>query len=295
MVQYLRDRIYKLVLGDASTGDAISITELEIRFEITKFADNKRGKNTGSIEVFNLSDATIAALEVDYLYCEFYVGYYDTGLVKLISGNVVECRTMNRGVDTVTQIIMGEGFSQLNLEKLSDFVAPGDTKRDVIAKIASKMPNVTVGACAGPHLDDPMPYGYPLTGTPQQMLNELCEADRLEWRINNDTLNISEENGLSSPDTSTATYLSESTGLLDIPFKTSGEGVRIKKDKTRKQGIQFKALCNASIMPGSIVNIVSKKINGYYRISSIRYSGDYEGMEWYIDAFCNIILEDELK
>jgi hypothetical protein len=292
---YQRNRFYRLTIGDYKKGEGIQIDGLQIRFDVQKSADNKRNGNSASIEVYNLSATSLQKLQSEYLVCTLEVGYESPkNLIQLVNGNVVETRTVKNGVDTVTQIILGEGYSDLNFNKISTALPPGKTREDVVNACLAGMPGVSRGAIKGTNLNAPLPFGYTMTGTPKDSLNDFCEAFRYEWRISNNKLEVSDENGLVNTNKDVAPVIGIESGLIDIPFYTSGESSKLKKDSTRRQGLQFKALLNAEVTPGQLIRVESSKISGWYRVKSARYTGDFRGNDWFMDCFCGIVLEDDL-
>lgn len=290
-----KDRVYELTIGDTTNGTGFVVeSSLQIRFQINKSSDNKRGHNNATIEVYNLSPEHIRALESEYLYCKFSAGYRDTGPLVLVEGNVVESSTVKRGTEFVTQITMGEGYNDLNHVKLKQMVAPGKTNLEVIEEIRSKCPSIARGAYTGEQLNKTTMFGYPLVGTPLQMLQDVCEANRMEFNVSGGVLNISDENGLLTKNQVLAPVVSELTGLIDVPFYTSPEGRKLKGDKKKRRGVQFKALLNSTYNPGYIVKIESDFITGFYRINTARFTGDFRGNDWYVECFCGTIEAEEL-
>lgn len=290
-----KDRVYELTIGDTKTGTGFVVeSSLQVRFQINKSSDNKRGQNNATIEVYNLSPEHINALESEYLYCKFSAGYKDTGPLVVVEGNVVECSTLKKGTDFVTQITMGEGHQDLNGTKLKQMVAPGKTNLEVIEEIRSKCPNISRGAYTGDQMNKTTMFGYPLTGTPLQMLQDVCEANRMEFNVSGGVLNISDENGLLTKNQTLAPVVSELTGLIDVPFYTTAEGRKLKGDKKKRRGVQFKALLNAQYNPGYIVKIESQFITGFHRINTSRFTGDFRGQPWYVECFCGVIEAEEL-
>lgn len=297
MIQLQTDRRYALTIGDYQTGDGILITDLQIRFDVSKSADNKRTGNSATVEVYNLSRGTLGKLETEFLECTLAVGYRDTGIQTILTGNVVETRTVKQGPDQVTQFILGEGYTALNHKRLKSLVAPGKTVEDVIEEIRAQMPGVARGAYVGTNLNSPVLYGYPLNGSPKDMLTRVARERKLEWRVDNGALYISDENGLVSRDSSEAVLISRGTGLVDIPYYASGDPAKLDTDPRRRTGIQFKALLNPSVMPGRLILLESDvlpQLNGFYRVNDIRYSGDYRGGDWYIDCVCSQVNNVEL-
>lgn len=312
-----KNRIFSLKVGDYKTGNGILIetykTDVntgkplldsngrkiynpwQITFDISKSSDNKRNNgNSAAIEIYNLSDSQIELLESEYLEVEFSVGYEDTGLNTIVVGNVTEHSTIKSGNDYVTQLRVGEGYTDLNHQQLAKMVSPGKTVADVLEEIRQQMPGVSRGAYTGTNLNNPIIFGWRLKGTPRDMLMKLCEAHNLEYNINAGVLNVSSENGLLSKDTILAPLISPETGLIDMPFHTSETGRKPAKDKKRRRGVQFKALLNPDIVPGKIVRLKSKWIDGAYRVNTARFSGDLRGNDWYVECFCSEIQAEDL-
>lgn len=302
-----RNRVYDLIVGDYKTGNGIRITGgipdadgavntgLQITFDISKTADAKRTNgNSATIEIYNLNRSHIELLQGDYLECTFAVGYEDDGVRVVAQGNVVEVKTVKRGTEFITQVRMGEGYSDLNHEKLKGLVSPGSTVEQVIEEIRKQMPNVARGAYTGTNLNNPIVFGWALNGTPQQMLRKLCEAQNIEYSVSGGVLNVSDENGLYTKDTVLAPVISEFTGMIDSPFHTTEQGRKMKGAKTRRRGVQFKTLLNTECIPGKIVKIDSDFIKGYYRINSCRFSGDFRGNEWSVECFTSEVEAQDL-
>lgn len=303
-----KDRVFSLTIGDYKTGNGLLIENprkdqagnlidnpWQITFDISKSADNKRNNgNSAVIEIYNLSDSQIKLLESDYLEVNFQVGYKESGAHTLVVGNVTETSTVKSGNDYVTQLKIGEGYTDLNHQQLAKMVSPGKTVADVLEEIRQQMPGVARGAYTGTNLNNPIVFGWRLKGSPKEMLMKLCEAQGLEYNINCGVLNVSAPNGLLSKDTQLAPVLNAKTGLIDLPFHTSETGRKPKKDKKRRRGVQFKALLNTDIVPGKIVKLESKWISGYFRVNSARFSGDFRGNDWYVECFCSEVQAEDL-
>lgn len=284
-----QDRVYELVVGDFSTGDGVLITELQIQFSASISADNKKSNNSASVQIYNLSRRTLALLESEFLTCSLKAGYRQIGLHEILSGNVVEVSTTKSGPDLVTTLHLGEAYSQLNHKRVKSTVAPGKTKVEIIEEIRRQMPGIVKGSYVGAKLNELVPFGYSLNGSPRQMLDRFTKANRMEWRITNNALHISEENGLVDNNTEDAPIISKTSGLIDIPYFSSTESDKLDSDKTRKTGVTFKALLNPTVKVGRIVKLESEvmpSLNGFYRVNDISYTGDYRGNDWYMECAC---------
>ena len=291
-----RERVYELIVGDYKTGNGIRITDAQITFDISKTADQKKTKgNSASIEIYNLTRGQAALLESEYIECTLSVGYAINGPRVVVTGNVTDYSTRKSGEDRITQLKMGEGYSDLNQQTLKQMVSPGKTVKDVIDEIQKQMPGVSRGSITGTNLNNPIVHGWRLTGTPREMLKKICDAQSLEYNVSGGVLSVSDVNGIVTKDTSTAPVLSPETGLIDEPFLTSEDGRKSKKDPKRRRGVQFKALLNTECIPGRIVKLEGTPITGFYRINSARFSGDFRGNDWYVECFCSEIATEELE
>ncbi len=304
---FQRERVYELIVGDYQNGNGLRITAgipdengllnegLQVTFDISKMADNKKTKgNSASIEIYNLSRSQAALLEGEYLECKFSIGYVDQGPRVIVSGNVTDVTTRKSGDDRITTIRMGEGYTDLNHQKLKQMVSPGKTVGDVLDEIVKQMPGVARGSIVGTNLNNPIVHGWRLTGTPREMLKKVCDAHDLEYNVSGGVLNVSEVNGLLTKDVTLAPVLSPTTGLIDEPFYTSEDGRKHPKDKRRRRGVQFVCLLNTELLPGRIIKLEDTVINGFYRINASRFNGDFRGNPWYAEVMCSEIAAEEL-
>lgn len=304
---FQRERVYELIVGDYRNGNGLRITAgipdengslnigLQVTFDISKMADNKKTKgNSASIEVYNLSRSQAALLEGEYLECTFSLGYEEQGPRVVVSGNVTDVSTRKVGDDRVTTIRMGEGYTDLNHQRLKQMVSHGKTVQDIIDEIVKQMPGVSRGSVLGTNLNNPIVHGWRLTGTPREMLKKVCDAYDLEYNVSGGVLNVTDVNGLASKDVDSAPVISPTTGLIDEPFYTSEDGRKHPKDKRRRRGIQFVCLLNTELIPGRIVKLADTVINGFYRINATRFNGDFRGNPWYAECLCSEIAAEEL-
>lgn len=290
-----RDRVYVLEIGDYRTGNGLKITEAQISFDISKTSDNKRSNgNSATIEIYNLSEDHIRLLESEYIKCTLSVGYASQGARVVVDGNVTEITTVKSGTDFITQVKMGEGYTDLNHQDLRELVSPGKTVQDVIEQIRSQMPGVGRGSYTGTNLNNPIVHGWRLNGTPREALRKLCEAHNIEYNVSGGVLNITDDNGLATKNTVLAPLVNKDTGMVDVPFYVSEKGKKGPNDKRRRRGIQFKALLNTEYIPGQLIKVESQFITGFYRITASRFSGDYRGNEWYVECRCAEVQAEDL-
>ena len=292
------ERKFKLVFGDRTKPkEAMVITDpAQLTFDVSKSTDQKKSPNSAAIELFNLSDEELRKLEsAPLISFAFECGYEAVGTKLLFLGNVVECSTRKHGNDWVTQLVTGEGYKELNESTLKNSLPPGTKVEDVVEEIRKQMPNVSRGAFTGTNLSSPIPYGYQVKGSPQEALQRLSKEYGLEYSIDRGQLNVGDSGGSSAKESEykkKAFLLNEDTGLFDSPFYVFEDDKGADKGSKKKvKSIQLKATLNVDIVPGTYIRVSSRLINGWYRVTHCRYSGDYRG-EWLMEIKADIIKED---
>jgi hypothetical protein len=283
------NRVYELIVGNAVSGEGLLINDLQCTFDISKTSNNKDKTNSASIEIYNLSNDSLKLLDVDYPTAVFSAGYRDIGIKRLFAGQVTGVSTRKSGADRVTQILMGGAYTELNHQVLSSLVAPGRTVKDVADDIRKAIPGVSRSVFNGTNLSNPIIYGYPLQGTPKDMLNELSEKYALDWQIDDGVLYIHDNTRGNSEKFEDAYVISSSTGLKENAYRVTGDARRSKKDKAKKQGVQFKMLLNPDIVPGDIIKLEDVLFNGYFKVTDMRFSGDWRGVAWDTEIRCTAI------
>ncbi len=277
------NRVYELIVGNAVSGEGLLINDLQCTFDISKSSNNKDKTNSASIEITNLSNESLKLLDVDYPAAVFSAGYRDIGIKRLFAGQVTGVSTRKSGTDRVTQILMGGAYTDLNHEVMSSLVAPGRTVKDVADDIRKAIPGVSRSVFNGTNLASPIIYGYPLQGTPKDMLNELSEKYSLDWQIDDDVLYIHDNTRGNSEKFEDAYVISKYTGLIENAYRATGDPRRSKKDKAKIQAIQMKILLNPDIVPGDIIKLEDVLFNGYYKVEDMRFTGDWRGAAWYTE------------
>lgn len=278
-----RNRVYELIIGDYKTGNGLLVKDLQVTFDISKSTNNKNRTNSASIEVYNLSEESLKILDTDYPAAVFSVGYLDTGGIKrLFSGQVTNVSTRKSGTDIVTQIQMGSGYTALNHDTLSDVVPPGNNVQDAIEKLRKAI-GADRGVYNGANLNNEIIYGYPLSGTPKEMLDELAEKYQLDWQLDDGVLYVHDNDRAATEQFQLAYVISPFTGLIERPYRVSGDKRRSKKDKVKKPGVQMKILLNPEIKAGDIIRIDEGLLKGWYKVDSLRHTGSWRGENWYTE------------
>jgi hypothetical protein len=295
-MQVQRNRVYELIVGDSKSGDALLINNsLQVTFDISKSSSNKDRTNSAAIEITNLSNESLKLLDVDYPAAVFSAGYLEIGMKRLFAGQITNVTTRKSGTDRVTQIQMGAGYTDLNHTVLSQLTAPGRTVKDVLEDIRKAIPNVSRGVFNGTNLNNPVIYGYPLMGTPKEMLDELSSKYGLHWQVDEDVLYVHDNDRANTENFEQAYVISKYTGLIENAYRVSGDVRRGAKDKSKKQGVQLKMLLNPDIIPGDIVKLEDTLITGWFKVDSMRHTGGWRDSGWYSELQLSALEKVENK
>ncbi|UZS00936.1 puncturing protein [Pseudomonas phage vB_PsaM_M1] len=289
---YQKNRAYSLVFGDINTGDGWEVSSsLNVSFDVNKSSDNKAKTNNCVVEVYNLSKERQKLLEQPYIACVLSAGYEDTEVKRLFAGQVTSATTRKSGTDSITQIQLGDSYTELNHNTLSKLVAPGRSYQDVIGELAKEIPGVSRTVFNGVNINSQVVDGYPLSGTAREMLDEIGNAVDVEWQIDDGVLYIADAGGTHTEDLNTVFVISQDTGMIERPYAVSGDLRRTARDKAKKGGVQVKVLLNPSIVCGSIVKLEDDQFDGFYKVASLRTYGEYRGSNWYTE----LRLENKVK
>lgn len=286
------NRRYRLLIGDYQNGNGLEITNLQITFDVSKSSDNSNNSNSASIEVYNLSKESLKILDTDYPAAYLYVGYGldPTKPLKLLfGGQVVNITTRKQGTDRITQLLLGTGYTELNHQLMSKVVPPGKTVKQVCEEVIKQFPNIQRGVFNGTNLNNTVSKGYSLSGTVKEVLDKISDTYKLEWRIDDDVLYINDKDRAETENFDTAYVITPETGLIEIPYYTSGDSRRTPKDKAKKNGVQFSMLINPEIIAGKIVKLEDTDITGWFKVDSIRYSGSWRAGNWTQDVYCSAL------
>lgn len=288
-----RERVYELVIGDPNVpATSLALTEHQIFFEVRKSSDNTDQANVGKVQVYNLSDSQLKLLEREYPTAVLSVGYRGgEGLKRLIVAEVLHHKTIKSGTERVTHLSIAQNYTGLNHTTLSASVPPGSKVRDALEAIRKgfgfgEVPGYVYGNGV---VDKELLYGFPLSGSPKDMLNKLSRTYGFEWRIDDNTLYVNDLDKPQSENRANVTLVSRDTGLLENAYYDSGDSKRVQKDPAKKSGVRFTMLLDPEIIPGQTIKLEDTLIQGFFKVDKAVYSGNYRENKWYADITCSAV------
>lgn len=303
-----KNRIYSLIVGTQK--DAVEITNLQIKFEVTKTSDNREKKNQAKVEIYNLSSERQKALEEDYVTVSLRAGYSDMlgegdDIPLLFTGQVVDLKATEDGdfltkrssTDLVTTLTIDELFQQLNGRVVSKTVPAGKSVKDAILSIVKDMPEITRQEIKGEGVKRAVIDGLPLSGTPRQLLDQITRTYSLKWQIDNSILYVSDIDGTYVENLKTVPKIGQFSGLIEKPLFKSEDLKRLRlkdkyktkdkkpakgksKEKPKKTTLRCTILMNPTLVAGSVIYLDYEDISGYYKVDEVSHVGDYRGNTW---------------
>lgn len=273
-----KNRSVRLVIGDYKKNQALKIENNTINFRVSKSSDNKDSSNSASFEIINLSRKEENIIGTDYVYVRLEVGY--EGRYKtLYEGQAVQVTTRDEGTEVVTQVVCGTGYVELNHSVLSKTIPPNTTVKDAFDLLIKELPEISRGVYKGVNINSKLTKGYSANGTVKEILDKLATAYNVEWRINDNVFFVTDRD-TSDTSMSEAYVISAKTGMLGSPYVTSGDGTKGVKDKNKTKGVIFQSLINPNYTVGNAVKIEDERINGYFKVTDIDYSGSNRGSDF---------------
>lgn len=274
-------RNYKLSVGDSEGG--WEIWDLNIGFDVTRKSGEKDSKSSATVSITNLSKEKIRYFQKKYINLELAVGYYGTGLYTLITGQVTSVDTKRSGGDITTTLTVSESFTELNHKIISKLVPDGRKVKDVIDEVISDMPSISKAQYTGEAVETPVMDGYPINATGREVLDDLSKSYKFEYTIDRGVLYTSDYDKPTNT-SGEAILVNSDTGLINDPEEKDYADGKRNADKENRKGIKFTTLLNPVMTVGKLVKTQSTSFSGVYKLTEIRYYGEYMGNDWYCDC-----------
>jgi len=255
-------------------GDLVTILpEINIDFESEKSVQG--GLNVSKLQIYNLEENKRNRLIKDRedvkskILIELKAGY--SKLETIFKGDLLEGNSTRTGADIVTTLEIQDGLFDLQNSFTSKTV-----RGDITNQILDDMPNTTRGK-----ITNLLTLLRPrvLVSNSLKLIEENLSQDETYY-IENGSLNIIKSDEITSD---YSPVVSAETGLLDTPKKSMNE-------------ITFKTLLNPQLRIGGLCELIStldKRLNGLYKIVTIKTSGSYQGSNWEQEVTC--LFQSEYK
>ena len=244
---------------------------LRIAFSVSR-SEDKTGNNA-TLDVWNLSPAHEEMITSKDCYIEIQAGYEDTQLLTVFTGYVTYGDGELDGADWKVSLEMVDGRVPVRDTRVSKRYTGVTKNRIVIEDIARAM-QLTVDFAKDCQYKD-FPNGYSCVGQAAVVLDKACAASGLHWYIDNNVLYIKNIAGFNGRK---IYVLSAESGLIGYPKKITKSG-KSEGDKD-VVGYEVRYLLNADIQIGDYVQLRTKRVQGNYRVQSLKIDGDTHSGDW---------------
>lgn len=263
--------------------EGVRVTDLRISFDIDKTSGSN--PNTAKIQIYNLNKSNRGILKTkDDLTLILEVGYGES-LEQLFTGDVMRSFTQRSGADFITTIEVDDGGQALTEAKLDKSYEAGTNEKTIIEDALQAMKDtgqVIIGSLTALK-DEVAQNGFSASGTAKGILDKIMPKQGLEFSIQDNEVQILEEDQDTGEE---AILLTPQTGLIGSP----SVGLIGKKAK-KTEGISFRALIQTTkFRPGRLVNIVSRDMDGFFKIVKASFNGDTHSEPWFAD--CEAIISE---
>ena len=257
-------------------GNIHSATEeaLHISFSVEK--SDAESSNTAKIQVWNLSEQNLKALDTKDILVELKAGYGEQTALILV-GNVTHVTTTSDGADRMTEIEVVDGRAELRDANISVSRNGKVDTKDLYSLIAGQMGLSISFAKDLSYVK--FPNGYSFVGKGKNALQRIATANGHAWTIQNGVIQIT----LPGRSLNTQGYLLNSaSGLIGIPKRVTISQSTGRSDSLT--GWEAEYFLNGAVGVNDVVQIQSSTANGYYRVCKVTFDGDNMEGDWMCTA-----------
>ena len=238
---------------------------------------SESNSNLATVSIYNLNDTSRAFIEKDGIKIILMAGFGPNPQI-IFAGEVDGDKTKSEknGADIITTIESGEGKFSLNNTVLNKTFAPGVSIEQAIKDVGK---DLGLPINSKDIKSEKFNQGLSISGSPQEVLNNLTKKQDLEWSVQAGILEIKKKNGTISDE---AVVMGPETGLVSIPKKLS-------------DGLEFVSLLNSLLRPGRPVKIESKFLKGdnFFIVRKVQHQGDNFSGPW--NSFVECAAPKEFK
>jgi hypothetical protein len=255
--------------------NAIIIRDCAVQFHAEKHLHGKhhhRGQtpNRCEISIFNLNDHDRAAFEEKPLYIRLDAGY-DGEEERVFEGDLTFSESIQDGPDWETRLEVGDGHRALKFGRVNRSFAGTTPYRTAIREVIKALDASVTSAVLSKVPNEFFQGGVVIEGLAQHELTRLLRPFELTWSIQNGQLQIlAKGESLRTQ----AALIDQSKGMIGSP--TFGSPPAKKKPRP----LTVKNLLYPSLLPGGLVQVSSRFVNGLFSMERVLHVGDTHGEPW---------------
>lgn len=242
-----------------------------IRFSFSIEKQLGKEPNKGDLVIYNLAGETRAEFEQRPLHVRLDVGY-DGDLQRLFTGDVRYAESMLVETEWETKVQLGDGDRAFRFARVSKSYKSGVTSRQALSELAKAMNlQVPKNTQEFAELDKEFHGGLSLHGQASTELTKILERHNLQWSIQDGRLQILRKGDTRSD---RAILISLDEGMIGSPEFGS------PPEKGKPPKLTVTTLIRPEIIPGGMIEVRSRNVNGLFKVERVVHSGDIEGDDW---------------
>jgi hypothetical protein len=229
--------------------------------------------NTAEVSIYNLSASNRARLQTKNLPVSLDVGYVGN-VHQIFSGVLQYGQSSQQGTDWVTTMQSADGAQQFKSARinvgLKGPVSVTQALNTVAEALGVPLGNVAEKAAAGSQRPSLTQFvkGLVLSGKAEEQLDKVVKSLGYSWSLQDGALQI-----LGPKETVSGQVISLEVGTGLVGSPQLGEDGAVKA----------RSLMQTDLLPGRRVQILSRLVNGFFRIEKVTFEGDTWGVPWYAD------------
>lgn len=245
-------------------------SELRTSFKVERTPSGKPA-NSLALKLFNLSAESRGFLEKGHR-VQLLAGYDGTPLEQAFVGDVKRIAHKREGVNWITEIEAGDGYKAISEATIFQSLGPGTKPEQIVGALKESMKEVDIseGFTAAISSIAEKTQGVTLQGKASDELDQLFTGSGLEWSIQDEVLQITEEGGATSEP---VLVLGPDSGLISARWLEEGKA-------------EVVGLMAPSLRPGRRVKVEGKEVQGVFVAQKVTHNGDTHGNPWFTVAEC---------
>jgi len=260
----------------STTADVVKIpNDFKIAISVKKLISAKSA--IGTVQIFNLSDATKEKLRAANQRIKIFAGYRDSvGLIH--DGDILRTTQIDDGANRITVLFLAGRVFSTNTAIFSKGYKEPTSLRTIVGEAIKTFGLPFNDAELNKIPSNLLEPAFVFNGPTQDVLNTLLNPLSIQWHENNSQIRLSKVGEASLESETAVDVLNSNTGLIKTALQTD-------------RGVNAVALLNPRLQVGRIVEIesdviqnssfpifnnVKKSTNtkGLYKIIQVTYQGD---------------------
>ncbi|AGH32059.1 baseplate hub [Vibrio phage PWH3a-P1] len=251
-------------------------TQHQIQFNVNMDSSSKI--NSSYVTLFNVDEEVINFVTTNHnnnLVCILEAGDNEQGLKEIFKGTITAAQKIDDTQDTQLKMNLADGsVNAKNAKTVRTY--PRGTTYETILRDMNKDMKLPISSFAGVEgrLLNPVTFA----GNTHQIMEKLSDTLGVSYSIQNGVTSIIPYRSYKKVEVSVITPTSGLLGNIQKSVDDSRSGQ--SSASMDSNSIQFMCLLDGALKPNETVYVDDGDIAGAYKITSIKFSGDYEGNDW---------------